>query len=352
VNFKFLSLLIFVSLHFAISSQDIIDITDTIPSLDSTSYTHFLQSLPDSTSSKINRIQTNLESTQDTLDHLSNLAQNLKSQFSDQKDQLQTESKLNPFIENVGFLYSEVNNLKQAITNLQTSDEVDYELAYIIEIETMLNQEVDRLSLPQIDIPVKTSTSLPHKKSALKNNDEDLSNYTFDTHPNVSAQLNAFKDCSLKKIIDGKEYTPLTYFFDYTPEKLQSHFQHKDYILAYGQVVKSEKLYFFNMQIKIHSNLARDTYGGIEKGSALRFEFINGDKIILYNLKRDFGVYNDESEKMVYDLVYSIKKDDLKSLENLDLDKIGIIWTTGYEDYKVYETDFLINHIHCLNKKN
>lgn len=310
---------------------------------DSDQFTQFLQNLPDTSSVKIFAIRENLKRAKDTLSQYSITAIDVKNQLLASEDQQQVQQKMNPFIENLGFLTGEVANLQTALRNLQTSKAVDFELAYILEIETMLLDELDKLSFPEVTISEKIS--------ALKGSTEDLSDYTFDVHPHEKENSSDFHDCSLKTVIDGKTYTPLRHFFDYTPEKLRDHFTENDYISSLAQLVNSDKNYFFNMQIKIHSSLARDTYGGIEKGSALRIELINGDKIILYNLKRDFGVFNKVTEKMVYNLIYPIEKDDLKSLEKLDVDKIGVIWTTGYEDYEIFETDFLIQHIGCLKSK-
>jgi len=343
VNHTFLSFLLIICLHSPLYNQEITNSKSQIP-LDTSQFYQFLDNLPDTSSAKIYAIQNNLKNAKDTLSKYAILAEDAKTKLLESRNQEEAQEKLYPFIENLGFLGGELESLQTAITNLQTSDAVDFELAYILEIETMLLEEMDKLSMPNINIS--------ENKSVLKHNSEDLSDYTFEVHPQTKAKSGDFKDCSLKTVIDDKTYTPLRHLFDYTPDKLKDHFTENDYISSLAQVVKSDKNYFFNIQIKIHSSLARDTYGGIEKGSALRIEMINGDKIILYNLKRDFGVFNQETEKMVYNLVYRIKTDDLKSLEKLDIDKIGVIWTTGYEDYEIFETDFLIKHINCLQSKN
>ena len=41
----------------------------------------------------------------------------------------------------------------------------------------------------------------------------------------------------------------------------------------------------------------------------------------------------------------SVQREALKS----ELDKMRVVWRTGYEDYQIYHVDFLINQINCLN---
>jgi len=142
MKYKFLSLFVFVSMHFSIFSQVINDVDSMMADTTSSSFNDYLATLPDSTSTTIHNILSTLNKGEDSLAYYSTLAHDLKSQLSVTDEQ--NLFKINPFIENLGFLNNQIKNLKEAVQNLQNSEAIDFEIAYILEIEKMLRSELEK----------------------------------------------------------------------------------------------------------------------------------------------------------------------------------------------------------------
>lgn len=138
-------------------------------------------------------------------------------------------------------------------------------------------------------------------------------------------------------------------FFTYTPEKFRKHFKPKNYITCRGNLTKiSGGFVFLNLEFEIYSTDAYRAFGGLPIYSQLNIKLLNGDNIRLLNKKADNGEY--DSTKKVYRVKgqYSINRKQEKLLKKSELDKVRIVWGTGYEDYEIYELDFFINQFRCL----
>ena len=312
------------------------------------SFSNFLKTLPDSTAAKVNELQRTLAQTQDELDDIQSQLLNRKPIHQDSSNH---EDQHDLALENLGYLNQEMVSLSKAVLNLQSSSNIDFELAYLEESKDLILSELDKLpsaNKSEIDAAEENANSNVSMLSS-----EDLSDYDFETHPDTD--IESFPDFNCEIIteksneINPTNYTPLSPFFSFTPDKLEEHLQGTPFISCHAQLAKSNKLMFINLEIEIQTKSARDTYGGIDKGSALRIELINGDKLLAYNVKRDYGTLSADEESVIYNVIYSLDNDDIKSLSKFDLDKLGIIWSTGYEDYEIYYTDFIINHLNCIN---
>lgn len=342
--FSSICLLLFLSSQDALG-QERIDSNEVAQDSVKIPFSDFLKTLTDSTAEKINTLQSTLANTQDRLDQIKHSLNTQLTEYQ-QLGQPDAISSMDDKIENVGYLNEELVSLSRAVVNLQSSSEIEFELAYIEESKEFLLGEVAKYSSANL----KSSSAHEITSDTLKNNnvEEDLSSYNFEVHPLSDLKELTDFECNIISKAE-KKYTSLAPFFSFTPEKLENHFLGTDYISCDAQVAQVDDLYFVNLNIEIRSKTAKDIYGGIEKGSALRLELINGEQILVYNVKRDFGKQNQAEESVVYQVIYSLDPDDLKTLSKFDLNRIGIIWTTGYEDYEIFETDFLINHLKCLN---
>lgn len=139
--------------------------------------------------------------------------------------------------------------------------------------------------------------------------------------------------------------------FNYTDNRLRMYLKDKDYLrceafmtsLGGGHRLLSLKFTF------AYPN-AREAYGFIEKGSMLIIKLLNGGFIQLHSGKMDKGRYDTEKEILTYEVHYAIGQNYLKSLQTSEIDSIIVSWSSGYEEYQVYNLDFFQNQISCLEK--
>ncbi|HAI56719.1 MAG TPA: hypothetical protein DCM04_02200, partial [Saprospirales bacterium] len=51
-----------------------------------------------------------------------------------------------------------------------------------------------------------------------------------------------------------------------------------------------------------------------------------------------------------YEVVYRLHDINMELIKDLELDKLAIIWSSGYEEYPVYEIDLLQHQLECIKK--
>ena len=146
---------------------------------------------------------------------------------------------------------------------------------------------------------------------------------------------------------------PLQVFFTHTSDRLKPFFKERNHITVEGYLsgaTGNGGTYYLNLNITILSELAQREFGVLEKGSILTLKLLNGANVKLFNTKTSTGTLDKVEKKVEYRAQYRINPDNLKSLLKSEVDKARIVWGTGYEDYEVYNLDFFIDQIDCLEK--
>lgn len=140
-------------------------------------------------------------------------------------------------------------------------------------------------------------------------------------------------------------------FFSYTTDQMRQYLQGREYITCYGHMTKvSGGLRFLTLSFHIASNLAPQSFGNLPKGSILSIQLLDGDIINVRNTKDDPGYFDQHENAYIYRGVYPLGGKMLKTLKNAEIDKVRVVWGTGYEDYEIYEMDFFKNQLGCLEK--
>lgn len=164
-----------------------------------------------------------------------------------------------------------------------------------------------------------------------------------------------FRDCNLS--FDGvDEFTGVRrkdvakqLFFTYTPDRFKPYFKGRNYITCHGYLSKiNDGGVILNLEFVILTEQAAREFGALEMGSQLTIRGIDGDRITLSNKKTSIGMADSLDKTTTYKAQYAISSSEVKSLRKTEVDKIRVIWGTGYEDYEVYEVDFLIDQFRCL----
>lgn len=137
--------------------------------------------------------------------------------------------------------------------------------------------------------------------------------------------------------------------FSHTAEEMRPFFKDRHYITCQAYLSSLSGGYtYLSLEIKIANENAQRDYGMIEKGSILNIKLLNNDNIKLFNNKTDVGVINELDRSVTYFAQYIISSGNEKSLRKSEIDKIRMIWSSGYEDYEVHNVDFFTNQLNCL----
>ena len=221
-----------------------------------------------------------------------------------------------------------------------------------------LEQNIPSLATPKVEI-VKVDSSSKNKKrkteiASRPNKKTAKTRY----HPVPVMKTNyGYHDCNIAFVgtdkfsnnrrIDVAKQT----LFEYTHDELRPYFKDKIYMTCKGFLSAQPGFKYLTLEFNIASDRAKQSFGTLQKGSLLTLKLIDGSYINLINTSDDFGTVDLQSKTTVYTGQYVIEKKQERELTNLELDQIRIMWTSGFEDYSIYEMDFFKNQFECLNSE-
>ncbi|MBK8346302.1 MAG: hypothetical protein IPL08_01300 [Saprospiraceae bacterium] len=136
--------------------------------------------------------------------------------------------------------------------------------------------------------------------------------------------------------------------FSYTPEKLKRYFKEKDLMEVSSSITQIGKSQYLKLKIRLLSKDAARNYGSIVRGNMLKISLISGKTIILYSESDVQSYVENYTGHHIYDAKYLISGDDAGLLNNVPSDVLGIMWSTGYESYDIYNVDTLMSQMSCI----
>jgi len=139
--------------------------------------------------------------------------------------------------------------------------------------------------------------------------------------------------------------------FTHTDPDLRPYFKDKDLITCYGRLSKIGPYIYLTVNFHIASSHSQNNFGLLQEGSLFRLKLFDGEFVSLYNIKADKGHIDPYSGHTIFTGQYALGKTEIKKISHAELDKIRVLWGTGYEDYEVYHMDILIKQINCLLAK-
>ncbi len=140
--------------------------------------------------------------------------------------------------------------------------------------------------------------------------------------------------------------------FTHTSDKLRPYFKDREYITCEGHLSSlSGGIQMLSLKFVIASEHAQKEFGALGQGSMLTFKTIDGDSVKLVNKRTDPGTYDPLNKEVTYEAQYLLSNGNQKDLSKREIDKVRVVWSTGYEDYEIFNVDFFINQFNCLNSK-
>lgn len=140
------------------------------------------------------------------------------------------------------------------------------------------------------------------------------------------------------------------YFFSFTHPEIKTFYKDKNFINTHAQLSKNNGALFLHLNIKLSSSTARDNYGFISTENTIFLKTIKGGQVELKCAQGSLGSSNHDDNNTIYAVSYQLDKSDIRKLAKYEIDKVGIEWSSGYEEYEVYEVDVLMHQLQCLEK--
>ncbi|MEL6390092.1 MAG: hypothetical protein AAFQ02_08000 [Bacteroidota bacterium] len=138
------------------------------------------------------------------------------------------------------------------------------------------------------------------------------------------------------------------YFFSYTPVEIKNDLLTENLITTTAQLTQIEDDIQLRLRVEVASKQARSVYGGISAGSVLVITLINEDELRLQCEVGSQGRFNDLETGFIYEMSYALDRRSIKKLQKAEIDKLALQWTSGLEEYTIYEVDLLLNQLTCL----
>lgn len=152
------------------------------------------------------------------------------------------------------------------------------------------------------------------------------------------------------EIIDKQrlQVTEPVRFFNFTPDHIKSYFKEKDLMTTDVYLSKSGKNVFLHLKCKMISRDASKNYGFIPAGSMLRIDLLSGRNIILNAVEEASGTVEQYTGNVLYSAKYPLGSEEFDLISNVPVDAAGIMWSSGFERYTIYEVDALMNQSECF----
>lgn len=281
--------------------------------------------------------------------------------------------------DNIKLLSEEIKLLKnedseEEIDIYESSEDLKYELDLLKEEEKLQNSKLKSI-INVANTARKTEEakdlSLDHKYAIVENSFNGFKSM----HSNfIGGAINPYteslefnaddidfnppaQDC--KVVFDGidevtgkkRKELASNFLFSYTHPKMKASIGDKDFLSCNAFLVSMGGLTYLTLDVTIASKRARTTYGQIKGGSTISLMLINDEKVLMPNLNHSPGQIESHTGNTKYRAIYAMGKKEVKEFKKSEIDKIGIMWSTGYEEYEVYEIDFIMQQLDCLEEK-
>lgn len=136
----------------------------------------------------------------------------------------------------------------------------------------------------------------------------------------------------------------------HTPPEIKDQLLEQNLLNIVGQIIKEDDDISLHINVRANSLIAREYFGTVEEQFVLKIMLLDGKTVELRCFAGSPGVISNNQTGYIYPLGYRLDNRQIKQLSKLEVDKIGMQWSSGYEEYPIYEVDFFINQIACLNR--
>ncbi len=142
-----------------------------------------------------------------------------------------------------------------------------------------------------------------------------------------------------------------TFLFSHTDDRLRLYLKDKEYLTCKGYLSSVDGGFrFLTLEFIFAYPNAREAYGFIEDGSMLTIILLNGQYLNLRSDQMVRGSYDTRREELIYRVNYPIDASLLSTLKNTEVERFRVYWSSGYEEYEVYNLDFFRHQLSCLDR--
>jgi hypothetical protein len=148
----------------------------------------------------------------------------------------------------------------------------------------------------------------------------------------------------------NKRELPLEHFFSFSDDAFRLATPDKEYVTCFARLTMLSGGYIYmNLEFTILSKDAQRTFGIIEKGTPISIKLVNGENVTMGSSRSDLGVVDLIKGTTTYKGQYLVPNESLKSMSKYEVDRFRMVWSTGFDDYEIYNVDFFMDRLKCFN---
>jgi hypothetical protein len=228
--------------------------------------------------------------------------------------------------------------------------------------ETPVDSPIQNESVNEEKDVKKSKKSSKKGKKDNKNSDKEVAQGSLVSYRTYERNIDVFMntpapDCAIayegKDEFTGKmkRETMPARFFTHTDDIMRKALMDKDFMTCdiTGTKVENSRYTYLNFTITILSKDIQRSIGFLDKGTPISFVFVNGNKVTLFANKTDIGVVDIDKGTTTYRA--QMTAESITDMTNSELDYVRVNWTSGYEDYEIFDVDVMKNLFNCLYKK-
>lgn len=162
-----------------------------------------------------------------------------------------------------------------------------------------------------------------------------------------------WEECDAKLSEDGKlKSTNYKKLFYNTDPKLEKYFPENDFIECYARVIKSKKNWFLDLKLILANQKVLKLMGNLSYDVPIKLIFMDGDFIYLRNISITSPVYEAQTGRSSYKIQVTLDREKVRKLRKKEIDQIVMVWSSGIEQYEVYDFSIIKRMIACLEQRN
>ncbi len=143
--------------------------------------------------------------------------------------------------------------------------------------------------------------------------------------------------------------TELRPWFDFTADRMKNLLKGKDLINTTCGITRHDGHNYLRVRIVVASKAAFKTYGTIPAGNFMKVTLVTGKSFNIINAYQCTGVLENYTGFVVYETEFLLRSDDASLLRKNPIDTVGIMWSSGFELYPIYEVDAVMNAFDCFD---
>lgn len=136
--------------------------------------------------------------------------------------------------------------------------------------------------------------------------------------------------------------------FTHTDETLRPYLEGKEYLSVHASVLSQGGYRYLKLRLSFANPNAIQTYGYLDKGSLLSLHLLDGNFLHLRSAAVSNGIWDEQRRELYYEVSYPIDRSMISTLRQSDLNYLQLFWSSGFEEYDIYQVDVLQRLLNCL----